>query len=218
MSLKHYIERISNVITNRGYWGLAVFLGERLLRCDKDLLFELKFDDKFNETQLKSIDCMLETINRININEFEGQSFFQEALSKESQVYKQGLHDNDILFLVHDKDSLVHTTFAQFKSKYKNILGEADTVPLLGNCWTSEKYRGKGIYPYILAYSCNYLRNEGFSRVIITCDPTNIASIRGIEKAGFSLVKKITSTILLNTFVFQVISKNNGKTIRFARL
>tara|TARA_B100000900_G_scaffold405255_1_gene414615 strand:+ start:1639 stop:2148 length:510 start_codon:yes stop_codon:yes gene_type:complete len=68
----------------------------------------------------------------------------------------------------------------------------------IGDCITAEKYRGKNIYPYTL----QMLSKEMFKKkeeLFILVSPENKASIRGIEKAGFSLYCKI-NTIRIGVF------------------
>lgn len=65
-----------------------------------------------------------------------------------------------------------------------NILFDCDNVYYIFFCHTFKKYRRKGIYSYILTQICrNTLTKPG--RVMISADIGNIASQKGIEKAGF---------------------------------
>jgi RimJ/RimL family protein N-acetyltransferase len=58
---------------------------------------------------------------------------------------------------------------------FKNVL-------IIGNCFTDEEYRGKGIYPAVL----KRIRADFAERTLIVfVDPANAASVRGLEKAGF---------------------------------
>ncbi|TMM45274.1 GNAT family N-acetyltransferase [Colwellia ponticola] len=220
MKMKHYLNRCYQVFANRGVKGFFVFLRERIIRCDRDLVFEYKKHiDTEGEVNVKDdINYTVNIIDRDTIENIKHHEALEAALSNESQDYKAGLYEQDVLFVVLKKSELVHTTFIQFESKYKRILGEGAEVPLIGNCWTSVKCRGQGVYPYILKLACKRMINSGFSRVVITCDPSNLASIAGIKKAGFYLNKEITSYILMNNLAIQVVVQNNIKTYRFKYL
>jgi|LFRM01.2.fsa_nt_gb RimJ/RimL family protein N-acetyltransferase len=82
----------------------------------------------------------------------------------------------------------------------------------IGPCWTAEKYRGKGIYPYILGCILNdYLRKD----VYIFCDEKNYSSIKGIQKVGFELCgygerTKPLGISFLGRFVFNFYEARDG--------
>lgn len=67
----------------------------------------------------------------------------------------------------------------------------AKTIPLLDrefaflDCFTLPAFRGRGLYPQLLRGVCARLRSCGTRRAWIAANERNLASIRGIEKAGF---------------------------------
>jgi len=217
MNIKSYFNRCYQVLDNRGVKGFMVFLWQRVIRCDRDLLFEYTYDgESTKEEQFKvSNNHIVNVIDQKNIEDVSYREVLEAALSNENQVYKEGLYKQDVLFVMLKNSELVHTTFVQFESKYKLILGETAQIPLIGNCWTSEKCRGQGVYPYILKLACKRMIDRGFSKVVITCEPKNLASIAGIKKAGFQLVKEITSYIFINKFAIQIVIRNNKKICQF---
>lgn len=54
-------------------------------------------------------------------------------------------------------------------------------------CATAEEMRGKNVYPFVISYIAQMVR--GSNRVFIATSNKNIASMRGIEKAGFEPVE-----------------------------
>lgn len=56
---------------------------------------------------------------------------------------------------------------------------------------TLERYRGRGFYTSALRQLLRLLGNEGMAAIYIAVDPGNVASIRGIERAGFKLERHI---------------------------
>ncbi|MCM1219340.1 MAG: hypothetical protein NC548_33080, partial [Lachnospiraceae bacterium] len=68
----------------------------------------------------------------------------------------------------------------------------------IGPCNTSEKFRGQGLYPYMLSYIVNKNPKNNYY-VFIRED--NVASIHGAVKAGFiKCTKSIVDTKFLKIF------------------
>lgn len=69
---------------------------------------------------------------------------------------------------------------------------KAKVVPLLDgdasilDCFTLPTMRGRNVYPHLLATIASAFRDRGGLRVFIGVNPWNRASIKGLEKAGFS--------------------------------
>jgi RimJ/RimL family protein N-acetyltransferase len=62
-------------------------------------------------------------------------------------------------------------------------------IPVIGDCFTSDAFRGQGIYPRILRYIVADLSTRGLPpRAYILVTPNNPSSIRGIERAGSRLI------------------------------
>lgn len=68
----------------------------------------------------------------------------------------------------------------------------------LYNFYTLEKYRGKGLYPALLLAIRYILGRADFCDFIIDVNVQNTASVRGIEKAGFHPVARITYLTILD--------------------
>jgi hypothetical protein len=68
----------------------------------------------------------------------------------------------------------------------------------IGNCDTHPAFRGYGIYPVVLQHMLRSSAETGVRRCFISCAPSNQASIRGIEKAGFRFVSKKRKIRVLN--------------------
>ena len=71
--------------------------------------------------------------------------------------------------------------------------------PTIGNCFTHNDYRGHGIYPAMLNLITNKLLvEEKVLEVFVIVDVHNTPSIKGIEKAGFTLY----ATVKTKRFLF----------------
>jgi predicted acetyltransferase len=53
----------------------------------------------------------------------------------------------------------------------------------IGPCWTHPDFRGHGLYPYLLQKIIEDYQNN-IDKIYIFASTSNIASQRGIEKAG----------------------------------
>jgi len=69
----------------------------------------------------------------------------------------------------------------------------------VGPCWTDEKYRGKGIYKYVIQLAVEKFSKDNASFYMIV-DEKNISSIRGIEKSGFVKIGKVKKSKLTGIY------------------
>ena len=78
-----------------------------------------------------------------------------------------------------------------------NAGAQADTeVGWIVHCVTPQTHRGRGYYPRLIReVAARLTADESY----IYCTPDNRASRRGIEKAGFEYVGKITKTLAYRT-------------------
>jgi len=89
-------------------------------------------------------------------------------------------------FSMDDNGKFVHQSFLFPKLRLLKLIRA--TGPAIGDCVTSTDYRGQSIYPYVInKIACEYLNARGVREMFIVVNDNNIASIKGIEKAGFTL-------------------------------
>lgn len=55
------------------------------------------------------------------------------------------------------------------------------------DCWTIPSYRGKRVFPFLLSFIINQLKNENLERAFIEANERNFASIKGIKRGGFKV-------------------------------
>ena len=77
-------------------------------------------------------------------------------------------------------------------------LKDAPGRVFLYNFYTLDVHRGRDLYPALLRTMRRELGREGAIEFIIDVNDRNVASARGIEKAGFAAVTRITYHTLLN--------------------
>ena len=123
-----------------------------------------------------------------------------ERLKKNGYIFSAGddilkldqeLLANTVLFLFFKNYVLGHTSFLSVgisPENYKWYLTKTDFIKsgYIGPCYTNPELRGKNIYPHVLVEICRYLKSEGKQTAEIDSRPENPASIKGIQKAGFT--------------------------------
>lgn len=202
----YILERLTGIWKTRGPFGFLRFLFSRLVRIDKDLVFDTLLTDTVADKDITPEIGTLVEINRHTIQDPAIKALVGQVLTEENRHYADGLRQNDLMFVVVGTgEAVLHYSCIQFESRYKALLGEAPETPLFTHCWTAAEARGRKLYPTVLQYGCKTLAALGHDRAVITCHPDNIASIKGIERAGFNRQHLITSLIFLSRFAIQKI-------------
>jgi RimJ/RimL family protein N-acetyltransferase len=195
--MKKILARLGKELRTRGGAGFLRFLALRLVQWRGDNLYEI---------DLRQLGAMpvpgLVLVDRYTYGS-EATRAVEDAVLTESQgEYRDELRGAAMMFAVtSDEGQVASFGFVLFDSFYKRILGEARATPMICNCFTYAQYRGRGLYPRLIQGACHTLATQGFERAIITCDPENAASIRGIEKAGFTKVKTLYSLVLVTRWI-----------------
>ena len=87
------------------------------------------------------------------------------------------------IFYVRNDSELIHTSYVIPKCLKFTFMNKNDYE--IGPCFTYPKHRGKGIYPKLLRSICHCVGSKDTVFYMIV-DEKNVASIKGIEKAGFT--------------------------------
>jgi hypothetical protein len=202
----YLLKRLSGVWRGRGPAGFIRFLGSRLIRVARDVVFERNLSDEAPEFQVSDMPDIV-TIDSDNLSDPEFSPILEQILGGEGEMYLQEIRENGILFYILDEGGrIAHHSSVQFVSRYKTIIGEDLKTPMFTNCWTAPQARGKRLYPITLKFGGNILAARGYDRVLITCEPDNIASVKGIKHAGFREIRSVTSLLVFSRFAIQRIS------------
>jgi hypothetical protein len=112
--------------------------------------------------------------------------YFQDIYS-----IKELLSKGAVLFCVFVKEDWAHSSWLAMDN---NSIVDPFFNPLplinagcIGLCATNPAYRGLGLYPFVLAQICDFLKENGKSIALISTAKKNVPSISGIKKAGFSI-------------------------------
>jgi RimJ/RimL family protein N-acetyltransferase len=141
-------------------------------------------------------------VSKENIGTTETATVEEDVLTDQNYAYRSALLNKDLLFAAIGNDGRVSAYgFVLFDTFYKRILGEAADVPMIGNCYTFPSQRQRGLYTSLLVAICKHLADRRYERVIISCAPDNLVSIRGIQRAGFSQVNLLRSIVVFSRWV-----------------
>lgn len=201
--------RLARYRRKRGMAATLRFLASRIFRCQVHVVYEAVCapsgpeigwgaDERLLWLGPGTLDANLTP----ELREFLGGEEAHESLL--------GVRQGNILLVVTSRGEFVHRGYILFRTRQKKIVGETADAPLIANCATVPAARGRGLYTRALRAELEYLAGQGYSRAIIETHPSNVASRRGIEKAGFTFGWQASVWILLNWLVIQRIRKNGS--------
>jgi hypothetical protein len=96
----------------------------------------------------------------------------------------------DLLGVIICEDRVVHRSLLQKRGRAQ-LEGDRRGFPLqasqafIHSCETAPDHRGRALYARMLGYILHWTRDAGYHEALISCAQSNLASIRGILKAGF---------------------------------
>nr|WP_199000979.1 hypothetical protein [Flavobacterium sp. ASV13] len=132
--------------------------------------------------------------------------FFENVIS--FTIEEEKISNNKIRYYIKENDKIIHNSYV-FKSLH--ILKLIDKKgPAIGDCFTIDQYRGQSIYPFVINKIANEIIANGKPEVFILVNSNNKNSIRGIEKAGYSLHSKIVAKRFLFFYFNKKIIKFNS--------
>jgi hypothetical protein len=122
--------------------------------------------------------------------EFEMCAHPLELVNAEYEVVKERVASGNLIFIARHRSTVVGYLFASTTScevgEIEDLLMIHDGEVYFYDAFTLEGFRGNRIYPALLASASHYFKNRDFSFALIFTRASNVHSISGIEKAGFS--------------------------------
>lgn len=121
-----------------------------------------------------------------------------ESSIRRGYVFCAILHEGA---LAHFSNSFVQTPSTPGPAEFAFL--RDDTYMGIGPCVTMESHRGRGLYPAALQILRCRARDQRVERIYINSRPENMASVRGITKAGFIPVATVVGQrrLYCRTFV-----------------
>lgn len=210
------LRRIDAVWRTRGPGGFARFIASRVFSRRRDLVFEADAAGLAPPPPWEGPGELV-CVTPATAERLLTPSLVAQLSQGEGAAYVEGLRGGDMLVAVVDESGrILHHSFVLFRTRTKALLAEAQTVPLFANCVTRAEARGHRIYPRALRHGLGMLAALGHARAVINCDPSNRASVRGIEYAGFRLIRETVTWSVLSRIALQVGHDPAGR--RFVRI
>lgn len=167
-------------------------------RIRKIYLYKLQYSKLQSVEKFKDI-----YIEKINYANYEMVKRLRDKATSES--FKNMLDENQVgIYAMLDGEPIGHA-WADLV-KVKKVVNDSFIISpyaaMVHYCYVSDKYRGKGIYPYLLYTLINDIYVEhNISDFYITVDIDNIPSQKGVAKVGFRKINDITQLYLLGKVV-----------------
>lgn len=133
----------------------------------------------------------------ISLQEYEllGTQGFDFSTHPKAQEYKKGLGNGTIVFYTSNDNGLVNrtgmTTYRNgvYQYVYPSYLDKGNTV-YAGFSETNKEHRLKGVYTYVHSEIYRYLREAGFSEVILLESKEQIGPRKAQERLGAEVLRE----------------------------
>ncbi len=204
MLLKYY-HRLCFIFHRKGIWPAAQFLLSRLIfRMLVTLLYEIDLTHYTEPKPNLDHGVKLLIFARQNANEITPE--IKEFLG-DDQLFLDGLAQKDVLFVLERDGQYANFGFIVYETRQSKILDVEPGIPILCNDFTHPNFRGQGLHVVSLKLRLDWLRDQKTATALIEVHPKNYASQKGIEKAGFTFVKKVYAFIFFFKFALLAVGK-----------
>ena len=119
---------------------------------------------------------------------------------------KVRLKRGDQCYVASVDGKLAHYSWAQFSGAHLiQDVGQMAAIEA-GHCWiyhcrTAQEFQGRGIYPHVLSKMIAECKARGLLKAWVYTSPENIASQKGILRAGFTLSRRLVSIRLFGRLI-----------------
>ena len=194
-------QRLRREWQSKGAWRTFRFLFSRIVRCWRAVVYEADLEPP----RLPSNWNPDETLQSFGPEEIDTvlTPALRSFLGADGLENLEGVRNGNRLFLVSAGSTLLHCGYILFRTRQTKLIGEMGEPPVIACCFTSPAARGRGLYRKALNAELCFLRESGYKRAVIETDPDNLPSRKGIEAAGFRLIRSVRAWILLNWLVLQ---------------
>ncbi len=105
-------------------------------------------------------------------------------------------------YIFYAEDKYAHESWLMYDVLLPAQFGLNTGFPVIGDCLTADQFKGKSIYPYVIGKIAEEIKVKN-GGAYISVDSDNIASIRGIEKAGFRKTGRVKGLKILGVFLYK---------------
>lgn len=190
------IKIIRSQFKELSFFDFIRLLVRSLYFCDPILIYQRKIKCDDRQTSNEIADYIIE---KGCLEDLAKDKQNLEPLPWEFQCH---LFDNvKDFFIAKNSDGIQHISWIYYHDHHNRLLSLGEKEAEVKFCLTLQAARGLGIYPRVINSIMEYLGKSGMNRVFMCVHEENQPSIRGIEKAGFTLVGKVNMKKVLG---FQV--------------
>lgn len=176
---------LSSHLKNKLYYHKYFLFERKLLENDESLATAMK--NPFNLSILYDTDEFVKIVS----------NSAKEYILPPIGGFRNGIKNGGVVFLLLDGKNIIHGSMVILDKNFAAISDrifrkfKSQDAGYIGPCFTHPTYRGKGLYSYVLLKICEFLKERGKYRACICTKINNLASVRGIERAGFHIKYEI---------------------------
>lgn len=112
-------------------------------------------------------------------------------------------NDRVVGLFVSVDDRIVHFGFLFISNRMHGILGLPETTARIGHSFTAADYRGRGCQGRSVLARARLAGERGFESVAAETTVDNLASQRGMEKAGMQLLGRMDLVVLFRYLIIR---------------
>lgn len=194
------LSRLASEFRSRTPADFFAWLLSLVLRRQSHVLFRLSVDDLPPVAAPPDIEAV--EINMRNFEELETLRSKVVALNAENAAYFDDVrHGKAFGLALVAGNEVIHYSFVFIRNKTACLLGLGADCALIGNAFTLPSHRGRGLQAYSARRRACMARDAGFDSIASETAPDNVASQRGLEKAGMKRAGRAELLVLLNCVV-----------------
>ncbi len=176
------------------------WIGTQLLRRQSHVLFRLDLPTPAGAPAPPGVASI--EINARNFAELEDLRSGLVAINAENVDYLDDVRRGAAVGLaLLDEDRIVHYAFVFLRNKTACLLGLAARSALIGNAFTLPSHRGRGLQAHSVHCRARIAHAAGYRSIVCETSPDNLASQRGLEKAGMQRIGRMELLVLVNCAV-----------------
>ncbi len=199
-----------------GLWKtiLAIFEHTGVFKYRVLIFFELKVEDPISGQKAgKSIELV-----RLAKDDIEQIDEYCDGWFKKDEALRR-LEQGRVLFVVKEDEKMAFYQWLEFTKVDIPYIDLSFSIPddtaYMAYIYTVPDYRGKGIASNAKPLVLNYLREQGYRRILLVITPENAASQRVNKKAGFKEYQTIFYLKLLFLKYYRVKDYGTNRKKRF---
>ena len=172
--------------SNLGFREFSALVFRSLFKIDRIAIYSRDLTKDITPTDSRSDD------GYIRKGVITDLAISRKSMAAPSWEFSCDLYDGVKDHFIYKKNGAIgHISWIYYKNDPNRIIELRKDEGEVKYSLTLPELRGKGIYPDVLIEVQRYLKGKGYKRLFICTREDNLASVRGIEKAGFTFITKI---------------------------